>query len=97
VLLEIAIWLFAKCKLSEANNPTFSGLFQLDGPVGVVEELLPTTVAFLTQVDVDKRIVPGLDGLSHQRQARLLGHSAACQTSRLCCPPTQAHATGTGR
>ena len=43
----------------------------------MVEELLPATVAFLTQVDVDKRIVPGLDGLSHQRQARLLGHSAA--------------------
>jgi len=63
----------------------------------VVEELLPTAVAFLAQVDVDKRIVPGLDGLSHERQACLLGDSAACQTSRLCYPPTQVHTRGTGR
>ena len=76
-LFHVAVWLLAKRKLSQASSPTFSGSFQLDGPVGVVEELLPTTVAFLTQVDVDKRIVPGLDGLSDERQARLLGHSAA--------------------
>ena len=76
-LFHVAVWLLAKRKLSQASSPTFSGSFQLDGPIGVVEELLPAAVAFLTQVDVDKRIVPGLDGLSDKRQACLLGHSAA--------------------
>jgi len=35
---------------------------QLNGPVGVVEELLPASVAGLAKVDADKRIVLGLDG-----------------------------------
>ncbi len=43
----------------------------------MVYELLPTAVAFLAQMDMDKRIVPGLDGLTDKRQACLLGHSAA--------------------
>ena len=32
--------------------------FQFDGPVGVVEELLPASVAVVAEVDVDEGIVP---------------------------------------
>jgi hypothetical protein len=37
--------------------------FQFDGPVCVVEELFPTFVAMVAEVDVDEGIVAGLDGL----------------------------------
>jgi len=43
----------------------------------VVEELLPTAVAVLAQVNVDERIVLWLEGLSDKRQAGPLRRSAA--------------------
>ena len=37
--------------------------FQFDGPVSVVEELFPAFVAMVAEMDVDERVVAGLDGL----------------------------------
>jgi len=54
-----------------------AGLFQFDGPVGVVEELLPASIAGLAEVDVDHRIVSGLDGFLDKRQSGLFRHSAS--------------------
>jgi len=50
--------------------------FQLDGPVGVVEELLPASVAGLAEVDADERIVLGFDGLADEGYSGLLWSSA---------------------
>jgi len=51
--------------------------FQLDGPIGVVEELLPASVAGMAEMNVDKRIVPRLEGFSDKRQTGLLRTLAA--------------------
>lgn len=38
-------------------------LFQLNGPVGVVEELFPAFVSLVAEMDVDEGVVTRLDGL----------------------------------
>ena len=43
----------------------------------MVEELLPTTVAGLAEMDMDKRIVPGFGGLLDQRHSGLFWGSAS--------------------
>ncbi len=48
------------------------GLFQFDRPVGMVEELFPAFVSLVAEMDVDKGIVQGLDGLFDERHAGLL-------------------------
>jgi hypothetical protein len=50
--------------------------FQLNGPVGVVEELLPASVAGLAEVDADERIVFRFGGLLDEGESSLLGSSA---------------------
>ena len=45
------------------------GLFQFDGPVSVVEELFPAFVSLVAEVDVDERVVAGLDGLFDELHA----------------------------
>jgi hypothetical protein len=47
------------------KNPTLylDRLFKFNRPVGVVEELLPASVAVVVQVDVDEGIVPWLGWL----------------------------------
>ena len=52
-------------------------LFQLDRPVSVVEELLPTAVSLPAQMDMNKRIVRGLDGFCNEFNTGLFGCSAA--------------------
>lgn len=51
--------------------------FQLNGPVGVVEELLPAFVAGLAEVDADERIVLRLGGLLDKSHSGLFGRPAA--------------------
>ena len=51
--------------------------FQFDGPVGVVEELFPASVAVVAEVNVDEGIAPGLDGFFDKFHAGFLRHSAA--------------------
>jgi len=41
-------------------------LFQLDRPVGMVEELFPASVAFVTEMDVDEGIFFGFYRFSYQ-------------------------------
>ena len=49
-----------------ANRKTSrKALFKFDGPVGVVEELLPTAVTLVTKVNVDKRVALRFLGLYH--------------------------------
>ncbi len=43
----------------------------------MVEELLPASVALMSEVDVDERIVPGPDGLSDKLHPGVLRSSAA--------------------
>jgi len=43
----------------------------------VVEELLPASVAVVAEVDVDKGVVPGPDGLSDKLHPSALWSSAA--------------------
>jgi len=43
-----------------------SKLFQFDGPVGVVEELLPAFVSLMAQMNVDEGVVAGSDWLFYQ-------------------------------
>jgi hypothetical protein len=50
----------------------------------MVEELLPTTVAGLAEMNVDKRIVPGSGGLLDERHSGLLGSSASLYHITLC-------------
>lgn len=52
-------------------------LFEFDGPVCVVEELLPTAVAFLAKVNMDEWIVFWLDGFLDKRHTGLLWCLAA--------------------
>lgn len=56
---------------------TLMGSFQLYGPVGVVEELLPATVAGLAEVNADKRIMFRLGGFLDKSEASLFGRPAA--------------------
>jgi len=57
---------------------------QFDGPVGVVEELLPTTVAGLAEMNVDKRIVFRSGGLLDEGHSGLLGSSASLYDVTFC-------------
>jgi len=50
--------------------------FQFHRPIGVVEELLPASVAGLAKVDADERIVLRLGRLLNEGKAGLLGSSA---------------------
>ena len=50
---------------------------QFDGPVGVVEELLPASVAFVIEVDVDMRVAFGLYWFLDEFHVCLLGGAAA--------------------
>ena len=50
---------------------------QLDGPVGVVEELLPATVTLMAQVDVNKWIVFRPNWFFDECHLRLFWSSAA--------------------
>ena len=43
----------------------------------MVEELFPALVSVVAEVDVDERVVFGLDGFFDERHAGLLRHSAA--------------------
>ncbi len=43
----------------------------------MVEELLPASVSVVAEVDVDKRVVPGPDGLTNKLHAGVLWSSAA--------------------
>ena len=52
-------------------------LLQFDGPVGVVEELLPASVAVVAEVDVKEWVVSGLDGFLDELHAAVLWNSAA--------------------
>ena len=50
----------------------------------MVEELLPTAVSLVTQVNMDKRVVPGPARLSHKRHSRLMGSAPALFDIALC-------------
>ena len=52
-------------------------LFQLDGPVGVVKELLPAAVALMAQVNMNEHIVFRLARFLDERHSCLAGSSAA--------------------
>ena len=52
------------------------GSLQLNRPVGVVEELLPASVARLAEVNVDERIVLRLGGIADEGESSLLWSSA---------------------
>jgi len=43
------------------SSTSGAGLFELDRPVGVVEELLPTVVTLVAEMNVNERIVFWLD------------------------------------
>ena len=43
----------------------------------MVEELFPASVAVMAEVDVDERVVPGLDGLSNKLHPCVFWSSAA--------------------
>jgi hypothetical protein len=51
-------------------------LFQLDGPISVVEKLLPTVVTLMAEMKMDKRIVFRLEWLLDKGQSSLLWRSA---------------------
>lgn len=59
-------------------------LFQLYGPVSVVEELFPASVAVVAEVDVHEGIVPGFDGLFDEGHVGLFGGSSAFFDIALC-------------
>jgi hypothetical protein len=59
-------------------------LFQLDGPVGVVEELLPASIALMPKVNMQKGIVSGLYRFSAKRHTGLAGGSAGFFHITLC-------------
>ena len=44
-------------------------LLQLDGPVGVIEELLPAAVTLVAEVNMHQRIAPRLDRRFDELQA----------------------------
>ena len=51
---------------------TLRASLQLNRPVGVVEELLPASVAGLAEVNADERIVFGSGGFLDEGQSGLL-------------------------
>jgi hypothetical protein len=52
--------------------PPAADLLQLDGPVGVVQELFPALVTFVAEVDVDEGIAFRLCGFLDESQSGLL-------------------------
>ena len=52
-------------------------LFQFYGPVSVVEELLPASVAVVAEVNVDEWIMSGLYGFFDECHSGVLWSSAA--------------------
>ncbi len=83
-LREVAEAALRKIINNQSSIINLKALLQLDGPVGVVEELLPATVARMAEVDVDKRIAFRLDGLSDKGEAGLLWGSASLYHVTIC-------------
>ncbi len=52
-------------------------LFQFHGPVSVVEELFPASVSVVAEMDVDERVVAGLDGFFDEFHAGMFWGMAA--------------------
>ena len=58
-------------------EPAKPGLFQFDGPVGVVEELFPAFVSLVAEMDVDQGVVSRFGGLFDQAHAGVSWRIAA--------------------
>jgi hypothetical protein len=69
---------------STSVGMTLMGSLQFNRPVGVVEELLPASVAGLAKMNVDERIVLGSGGLLDERHSGLLGSSASFDDVTFC-------------
>ena len=74
-LFQVAAAPRAKERLSKLSGPV--NLLKLDGPVGVVEELLPASVTLVAEVDMDKGVSFWPDGFLDEGQLSLFWVSAA--------------------